>query len=257
MLSQYEKAADRKEYILFYKHTASKNQLQRRLPHFHNSVEFVFMLKGECDLYINSSVRRLKAADVGFINSFDLHRYDAHSDDAEYYVVLISADFFDGVNKLSNISFPPFPERNAGFLQIKEFLDYSFDIWSEATTLIKSGFVNMLLGLMLKFYPTAEKNADKQNEAIINALRYVHENCKSDLTVQSIATTFGYSANYFSTVFNRFTGMSFREYLNRCKITEYMRLKKDDPKLSTCKAAELCGFQSLNTFYRAYNKYKT
>ena len=257
MLSQYEKAADEKQYILFYKHITKKLSQTRIMPHFHNSVEFVFMLKGTCDLRINSVTRTLKRGDVGFINSFDIHKYENPSPDSEYYVVLISSDYFDGENKLSNLYFPSFPEESEGFNQIKDFLDYCYGIWNDSSTLFRSGFVNMLLSLMLKFYQTKEKEHDKQNETIISALRYIHENFHKDLTVESVAAEFGYSANYFSTVFNKFTGITFREYVNRCKITEFIRLKKESPKLPICKAAELCGFQSLNTFYRAYNKYKS
>ena len=50
--------------------------------------------------------------------------------------------------------------------------------------------------------------------------------------------------------------MSFRDYLNRCRILEYMRLRKEKPDMSTATAAEASGFGSVKSFYRAKKKFE-
>lgn len=255
MLSQfhYEKSADRKDYIILTKYVPDSRY--KKTLHFHNSVEFVFMLRGSCGLRISSEERTLTYGEIGYMNSFDAHLYTPDGD-TDYYAVLIGAEFFDGINNLSNISFPSFMERSESFEVIKSFLDYSYENWDGSTPAFKQGFANMLLGLMTRYYPIHKKERDKQNEVIISALQYINESLCEDISVESVAKRFGYTPNYFSTVFNSFTNMSFREYLNRCRIAKFARLTNTDPGLPAYKAAELCGFRSLNTFYRAYNKYK-
>ena len=51
-------------------------------------------------------------------------------------------------------------------------------------------------------------------------------------------------------------GMGFREYLNWCRMLDYTRLKQKQPIISAVKAAEICGFGSLKSFYRAKKMYE-
>ena len=257
MLSQYyyEKSADRKDYVRIYKYDPTKNSKPRDHFHFHNSVELVFVTRGYCDIQIGNEKRSFSAGEIGFMNSFEPHKY-LPNENTDYYAVLIGSEFFDGVNNLKNLSFPTFMPRCDAFDAVSEFIEFSYARWDDTNAVFKYGFANMLLGLLMQHYPTYKKETNKQSEVMINALRHINENLTKDISVESVAMKFGYTPNYFSTVFNAFTAMSFREYLNRCRITEFARLTTEDPKLPACKAAELCGFKSLNTFYRAYNKYK-
>ena len=255
MLSVYEKAADVKDYIMLMKTSYSPEFDSYHIAHFHNSIELVFMLSGECRLRINNEERILTEGSAAFIDSFDMHHY-TQTRGCEYYVAVISSDFFDGDNKLNVSAFSPFLPKIDEFDKILEFLHYAYSLWNEASPLFKIGFVNMLLGLMTKLYPLEQVNRDKQSEALISSLRYINESCKTDITLEGVASKYGYTPNYFSTVFNRFTGMNFREYLNRARIVEFDKIRKENHNISVSEAAERAGFVSLNTFYRAYNKYK-
>ena len=254
MLLQYEKEADIKDYVFFYLHVAKETE-KKRLPHFHNSAEFMFMLKGECRLQINSEERVLRRGDIGFINNFDVHTYTP-SKGAEYYAIVIGSEFLDKAKKYAPLSFSAFPESKEGFDMIVRFLDYAIPLWKNSTTLFKVGFADMFLGLMSAYFPASEKERDKPNSLIVNALTYINECFDEDLSVESVAKKLGYTPNYFSTIFNDFMGVEFREYLNRIRIAKVVELMDKEAGLSICKAAELCGFRSLNTFYRAYSKYK-
>ena len=255
MLFGYEKAADAKDYIKLTRTKYDKKFVHGHVAHFHNSIELVFMIRGTCKLKINNEEHILSEGNAAFIDSFDMHHY-TQTVDCEYYVIIISSKFFDSEIKLKNFAFSPFLPKNDGFSKIIEFLDFSESIWQNATPLFKFGFVNSLLGLMSQYYPLARVKRDKQSEAMVSALRYINEYCTDELTLEGIAAKFGYTPNYFSSVFNRFSGMSFREYLNRSRVVEFEKIRKENPDLSVGDSARLAGFVSLNTFYRAYNKYK-
>lgn len=255
MLSFYENAADYKDYIKLMRTKYRIEFSKGHSPHFHNSVEIVFMLQGSCTLRINADTKVLTEGDIAFIGSFDVHHY-VQTKGCEYFVVLISSDFFDGNNRLEHIAFPHFPEKTDGFSRIIDFLCFCEKEWENATPLFKVGFVNLLLGMMVSMYPTEEAKKERQSEALILALRYINENFTTDISIESVASFVGYTPNYFSAIFNSLVGMSFREYLNRCRIIEFDRIKKKTPTISTAEAMRMCGFTSPNTFYRAYTKYK-
>lgn len=70
------------------------------------------------------------------------------------------------------------------------------------------------------------------------------------------AETFGYSKNYLSFLFNKYTGMGFCDYLSRVRITEAMKRLSDEKNESGVTAIAMeCGFNSMNTFYRARQKF--
>ena len=257
MLSQYyyEKSADKRDYVRIYKYNPDTKSNNRFQFHFHNSVELVFLTGGCCEIRIGSTSQILNKGEIGFMNSFEPHMY-LPTESTEYYAVLIGSEFFDGVNNLKNLSFPTFMSRCEAFDSISKFIEFAYEEWDDTSSVFKYGFANMLLGMLMRHYTPHKKELDKQSEVLIKALKYINENVTEDISVESVATKFGYTPNYFSTVFNAFTAMSFREYLNRCRIAEFARLTTESPELPACKAAELCGFKSLNTFYRAYNKYK-
>ena len=252
-LSWYEKQADRKEHVLFHRRAIDADRQMTRLPHIHDSIELAFGIKDGSFVYINGVEYPIEAGCIYFINSFERHQY-SYKAGSECYIVLISATFFDSVNNLRALKFPTVMRDGGSFRKIKDFLDYSYSVRNTDSLLFKTGFVNMLISLLTEYYPvTVDTERRKHSEVLVRAISYVNDNYKKKLTVEELARRFGYSKNYFSMLFNKYLGMNFREYLNRCRISEYLNLKMNDPSLPAYRAAELCGFENLSTFYRAYN----
>ena len=253
MLSFYEKAADDSGYIFFHKYVVQNGQAPAVTLHFHDSIEFIFMLQGECLVRINSEEKKLSEGEIGFSNCFDTHIYKPE-EGAQYYIVLISSKFLSSYD-FQAFTFTSFIEKKDDFAQIRAFLDMIYPLWDGAEDNFRLGFVQMLLGLMTRLYPLKEKEKGKAAEIMVAALRYINERFFEEITLDVLAFTFGYSKNYFSGLFNRFVGMDIREYLNRRRVIEFMKLRQSSPELPMYKAAQACGFQSQNTFYRAYKKY--
>ena len=255
-LSWYEHTADRKEHLLFMKRNIKYDIGPAPLPHIHNSKEIAFGIKGKSKVFVNDKEYELGEGDIMFMDSFDRHGY-AYKTGTECYIVLISSSFFDGVNNLKTLTFSTFMEKNENFSKIKEFLDFSFSVRNTESMAFNTGFVNMLISLMTSLYPHEYDNKRSRiNEVLVGVMQYISEHCREDITVSALAKRFGYSPNYLSTIFNEYVGMGVRDYLNACRISEFINLKKNSPELSTCKAAELVGFRNMSTFYLAARKIK-
>ena len=91
---------------------------------------------------------------------------------------------------------------------------------------------------------------------LVDALMYINENYRDEITLDEVSRKLGYSKNYFSFLFNKFTGMNLREYINSRRVNEFERLKAANPSVPTYVLAEESGFSNSKTFYRAYKKYK-
>lgn len=251
--SYYEKEADVGGYIFFSK-ISGKKIVAKRVPHFHDSIELAFMLKGKCLVHINAEERVLEAGEMCFIDPFAPHFY-CPDEENEHYVVLVSSKYLGGENGLDEKSFPAFSGVSAGGDEVKRLLDYAYEVWDHKNEALKSGFVNMLAGVLQKHYPMQKRARGKDAEILVSALQYINENYGEEISLDILATKYGYSRNYFSALFGRFTGMGLREYVNRRRISAYERMKAENPELPACKGAQLCGFVSLNTFYRALTRY--
>ena len=83
----------------------------------------------------------------------------------------------------------------------------------------------MLLGLMLQCFSPGERETNESSEVIAEIIRYINTHYKEEITVKILAQQFSYSENYISKVFNAFTGMNLREYVNRQRIREVLKIK--------------------------------
>ena len=252
----YEKNRDVKDCLYFACHEGKNFGKSKNIfPAFHNSIEFAFCLEGSMEIVIGGVSHPFREGDVCFMNSREPHRY-YYNNSVKCYIVLIGSSFFNDTNRLGDISFPSHMTGGEQFGVIKQYLDYAIAHWDGESILCKRAFADTFAYLMTRYYPHSPKqNMERQSEVILEAVKYICEHCTERLTVGDLATRFGYSANYFSAVFNELMGISFSDYVNTCRMIEYYQLQRDCPELSAIRAAEMCGFGSMNTFYRARNRF--
>ena len=120
---------------------------------------------------------------------------------------------------------------------------------------MRRGFITLLFGMLRNYCGTVPRAASKNNELLVEVMTYINEHITEDITLDGLAKHFGYEKTYFSRVFNKFLGINLREYLNRYRIGEAVRIKQENPGVPISKIAEACGFDSPNTYYRALKKY--
>ena len=121
---------------------------------------------------------------------------------------------------------------------------------------MRYGMINFLFGLLAKAYPP-EKEFTKKSFFYSNILLFIEEHLFENLTLDMLAAHFGYSKNYFSAMFNDAIGMHLKDYINRLRMQKAItRLENAESKETVLKIALECGFNSVNTFYRALRRFK-
>ena len=129
-------------------------------------------------------------------------------------------------------------------------LDYFFNKVKPNTLELRSSLVNLIVGLLLRISPA--KKVEKRGTAEFHEISsYIYKNINSDISCESVAASFGFIKNYFSILFNRYTGMHFRNFVNRIRCENVQIELKNNPQEPITKAVLNCGFQSLNTYYRS------
>ena len=98
------------------------------VPHFHDSVEFIFVTKGRIECFLESKSEILDYGDIFFAESYETHYYRPMSEEISAIVLVLSRDYIQTFRNLyPGLTFDT-------FLKDKEKNKKIFEIMSEWVT---------------------------------------------------------------------------------------------------------------------------
>ena len=249
-MSFYELSAEKKDYFYFQ----NKPVLETK-THFHSAVEFLFIQSGTAEAIIDGEKRILQSGDAAFSDGFSVHAYTL-SKETVACVVVGAKEYFQPI-------FKAFGDRTPE----KFFRFENFNLLSQLYGLCKkkrnhqacryeafAGSVKLLLSEIADTNPLSPKKQDKQTALVCDVLRYAENHLKESLSLPTIAAQIGYSHEHLSRILHRYLNENWKSYVNRLRVRKAEELLKLSPTSSVLEIAYDCGFDSPNTFYRAYKK---
>ncbi|MCF0133967.1 MAG: PocR ligand-binding domain-containing protein [Blautia sp.] len=99
-----------------------------------------------------------------------------------------------------------------------------------------------------------ERNEYANHEAVQRAIIFMGQNFDQDLTLSKVAIQVYLNPAYFSTIFKKSTGMSFKEYLTKLRVDEAKRLLTNTD-YTILDIAVACGFDNQSYFSKVFKKY--
>ena len=104
----YEMRADQSYHfnILYYDIT-NKSPKRNDTPHYHQALEFIYVIEGKFPVHIEGKKRTLYAGEVAYVRSGQGHYYTSDGD-AKVIVLVVSADFLDTPLVDKQCHLPPF-----------------------------------------------------------------------------------------------------------------------------------------------------
>ena len=116
--------------------------------------------------------------------------------------------------------------------------------------------ISVLLSLIARVYFEEHATAlvAKENrQLVMHSIDYIKNHYNEDITLSEIIHRSAMSKTSFCTIFHSIVGMSFKEYLNRCRVERAAELIAAGEKVSF--AGTACGYSDFSTFYRNFKKY--
>lgn len=241
--------------------------------HWHNEIEFFFCLEGEVLFQINQEFVHLKAGELLFINSEELHTGHAVPNiGCKFAAIVLDAKLLDSA-KLDAIQtkyITPFHEQRKTFPRHftykldwqRQFIHYIEQIIMAEEQkqlgyelLIKA---NLMLMLQLIYANQAIINLSPskdglnvQTERLKIIISYIYEHYQKQISIHELSQLIPMSEGHFCRFFKKMTRQTVTEFINSYRIKQAaILLLETDLKISTI--AHEVGFDHISYFVKLF-----
>ena len=249
-MSYYEIKAEGLNYKSFVKRSVGYTK-----SHFHGAFEFLFVCGGTVEVCVADEKRILKRGDACFVDCFCKHSY-LEIKDSDCYIFLGPRRIFERIEKVLGETIPPpfFRFDNYKLLDtlLVAYKNYGSD--DKSSNLFFQSAAGLIASEIYLTTPFIKKESKGDFYLVASILKYAEENVSSDLSLQTLSSTFGYSREHLSRVLHSDLNENWSSYVARLRVGKVKKMIEEDPDIKVIDAAFSCGFESANTFYRAYKK---
>lgn len=263
--------------LCVYHNTSSK---QNALDyHWHDEAEFIYLVSGNVDFYVDAAPVRLKAGQAVYIKSGQIHSGRMESGGScEFYSIVFNLSMLDSedlgesrdayINPLiaKRYSFPQFysdRDDRYGRYVISRLGSISMAFFQKAPA-YELEIVSNLYAIVARLAACGrlELEADiscewdgYKKDRFKRVLEYIHTNYKRRITVADMARHVSLSTFHFSRFFKTISGKTPVEYLNEYRIDQasHLLLSSNDKIMDI---AFECGFPNFSYFIKLFRKYK-
>ena len=253
---------DLKGGILCRKINMIPNNKFDRKRHYHTFYELHYISKGSILFDVNNLTILHKEGTVHLVRPRDHHTL-IYIGDAEYYTLqfqreLMQPEIMEAIED--------YPQILAVQAAEKDRDDFTADC-ERLSELCKNPYekfwqielASQLQLFLIRFLK--ELQADSQEQpltgreyAIVNKiLEYVRVHYMQDISLEDVSMYVGFSKSYLSSFFSTVMNMTFWNYLTVYRL-ERARMMLSSTNVSVAQIAYACGFNSYNTFVKAFRK---
>ncbi len=227
--------------------------------HWHDYFEIELVLSGTAVHELNGIKYHLSPGDIYLLNPTDFH--SIKSNDAEVYNIMFSESLLDDelLQKIlsveSNLAFHlDDAEFHRVIALVEQILFESKSDDEYSADYIKNLLECLFIIFLRKCDFSATPVADSASAQIRKALLYLHGHFRENPSLETVSNLSGFNKNYFSTLFHKSTGKTYKEYITVLKLEHSKKLLLAG-KLSISEICFASGFSSLPNFLRSFKSH--
>lgn len=233
--------------------------------HYHKCYELELLLSGSAKIQINNVFYNATKGNFWLSKPNDIHRLILNDDKCtlinfKFEESILPKILYNRLNSMQHGFFGYFDTyKLADFENLFSLLNKKYN--SLVSDLDKSIFSKNAIKMLITYFCTENSGEstewnirNSKDERFFDAIFYVKNNFKSQLSLKELSQRFGYTPNYLSSKFKKITGRSFIEFLNNEKLRfAYFALCTTD--ISITDIAEQLGFESASYFSKQFKKH--
>lgn len=238
----------------------------RALCHWHEDIEFIYIIDGQMDYYINGKDILLKKGDSVMINSGRLHYgYSNCKKECHFYCIILHPSLLT-TNKILHKRFVEPITRNQGLNYL--LFEQKEDIASLLQTLFQlktspsSSYELEVIGLFhilwnqiykigIAQYHDTIQAADSELQAQRQMVSYIYQNYSANISLDDIATAGNVCRSKCCRIFKKYVGQSPMDFVNayRLECSQHLLSTTDLNITEICTAS---GFNHLSYFSKQF-----
>ncbi|MEG1848563.1 MAG: AraC family transcriptional regulator [Lachnospiraceae bacterium] len=235
-----------------------KNGNYQVVKHWHNSVELFLVFEGEIDFYINTSYFSLSSGEFILVNSNEIHSIEAPKENFTL-VLQIPPEMFQAYSEEEYILFKSTRyEKDDEMIQLIKNMYRAYAQKQYGYELEVSSYYYKLLYLLVTKYKETEIDParvklNKQLDKLSKITNYIQEHYQEDITLEGVASLFGFSPTYLSRMFRQYARINYKAYLINVRVEyAYKELINTDDSIN--QIAENNGFPDSRSLAKAFAK---
>lgn len=241
--------------------------------HWHEQIEFLYILKGNAGIQCNSNVFHVEPEDLVIINSNELHYDESLSSELSYYVIIIDISLLHSSSidvietkyitpiTRSRILFSNKVTMDQSLLDCIKNMIYEYENKEMGYELAIKSYIYRLLLLLMRNQKsrilTVEEYISrvKNLESFKKVLKYIDEYFLEDINLNQLSKMMNVCDSHFCRAFKTLTGKTLSDYINRLRIVKAENLLVNSD-MNISEVAMNVGFNDINYFSRLFRKYK-
>lgn len=241
-------------------------------PHWHEEIEILLVTEGQGDVYIRNDLYTLNTGDMMIIGRKEIHRYvecahfhhilmkfhmnlleSLHYDTHEYQQLMMVFSHSLIINDQYNQDFRQKLKSILATLlmeyeQMKKGYKYAIlsSMYQLMTCLLREEQLQLSMEQVHKKY--------QPHPVIEYVIHHVEKHYHEALSLEEIIQLVHLSKNYFTRLFKKYTGMTFKHFVTMIRLQRAREClsETDDTVVDI---AYLTGFNSVKTFNRVFHTY--
>lgn len=222
-------------------------------PHMHAEIEIIYCVSGKTILLVDDTSRALNSGDAAMIWPERIHSYSIERRGVNYIAIINKDLIKTHANAFANRDCrEPYIKAEAVHKDVKICLDSLLEKPAPPVALA-SAYIDVIVGRLLGALEIVPANNPHRSDFARKVLMYISENCRNEITLESIARDLDVNKYQVSRLFSRKIGCNLCKYVNRLRVGMSVNLLRETSR-SIAEIAEICGFSSERTFYRVFHE---
>lgn len=242
--------------------------------HWHNCVELIYGYENTYTVTIGKQDFILSKGDIILIPGRLMHGFHMENQEHPLYFIQfkITPIYFGGdilpspktipsseplIDNITIISKQHDKELHSLLRQTLHKLIEDMNVCEKGYRYMAISRLYEIAGLLKKYGMSDKYNKQIMNNLelknISNSFSYIENNYLKNISINDVAESCSLNAKYFGRLFYKATGTYFNDYINELRIKKASKMLQENPDNITNVAYD-CGFESISTFYRHFNK---
>lgn len=225
--------------------------------HAHSEIEIYGVLKGKALVSIAGEKMLLTEGEFAIVNQLENHCYEVE-EGTETLVINIGMKYLRYFFSLyPNKKLPRWLNDVVFNKTLSKYIENIFlESKDDISELRKVGNVCQFLSCIIEHYGLMDEKMESDRDLITEVVDYIYEHYNEDITLENLANKFHMSSSGLSKKLGSRIGMDLRMFVNDIRVQKVVQML-DDPNnkdKTISEIAFLCGFSSMSTFYRCYER---